>query len=204
MTIVTAADLKAHLGIDDRIDDTTINNAVNSINSYIVNYCGREFTDAGSATARVFAPDCQLELTVDDFSTTTGLVVKTDDNDDGVYETTWTLDTDFYLEPLNGKRYGQTWPYYELHSLGTRVFPIWNRRRASVQVTAQWGWAAIPAPVFEAALLIGARIFKRKNSPEGVLGGFDFNPVRISMREDPDAVRLLTDYRDPRLTALVG
>jgi hypothetical protein len=47
-----------------------------------------------------------------------------------------------------------------------------------------------------AALILGARIWKRKNSPEGVLGGFqDFGAVRISSRQDPDVVNLLVDYR---------
>ncbi len=45
--------------------------------------------------------------------------------------------------------------------------------------------------VNEAALLLGARLFKRKDAPLGVLGSLDLGYVRVSAREDPEVVGLL-------------
>lgn len=204
MAVITSDDLKAHLGIEDSRDDTTIDVAARSASAYVHEFCGngREFdkTPLASPTVRVFRPKSTSLCLVDDFWETTALVVKTDDNLDGTYETTWVLDTDFIVEPLNGKLYGQTWAYYKLVALGTRAFPYpcgpYSTNRPTVQVTAAWGWAAVPDPVKQTALIQGARLFKRKTSPEGVLNGFqDFGPVRVSSRIDPDLEDNLTPYR---------
>lgn len=206
MAIISTPELAAHLGIPDSDDDPQINAAATATCQSIAEWCGRTFdaTPSASPTVRLFRPAWQGALLVDDFWSTTGLVVKTDDNDDGAFETTWAIDTDFILEPTDGLRNGQAWPYNRIISISGRCFPTWNRR-PSVQVTAAWGWSAIPAAVKQAALIKGARLFKRKNSPEGVLGGFtDFGPVRVSNREDPDVVSLLGPFRHPSVAAMVA
>lgn len=208
MAIITLDDLRAHLDIQDGVDDSTLTAAVAAANQAVAHFCGRDFdtTATSSPTVRLYrAQDGGDMLTVDDFWSTTGLVVKTDDDDDGTYETTWTLNTDFVVGPIETRRAGQTWPYCQLIGLGTKSFPTSNRRPAAVQVTAAWGWADVPDPVVTATLLVAARLWKRKNSPEGVLGGFsDFSPVRVSMRDDPDAAMLLREYRTPARVVFVG
>lgn len=202
MAIISVSDLKTWLSISDSVDDTNLTTAVNAANSAVVAYCGRNFDDAGSASARVFAPDDRYTLVCDDFHTITGLVVKTDDNDDGTFETTWSS-TDYQLEPLNGRVGTVTVPYTRIVALSTRTWPG-PSRRALVQVTAQWGWASVPADVKEAALVKASRLFKRKDSPEGVLGGFaDLGAVRVSAREDPDVMLLLRPYRRQAVAAPV-
>ena len=206
MAIITAANLKTHLGISDTVDDTTIGYAVNAANRAVIEHCGRNFDKVatGSASARIYRACETHELAVDDFWETSALVVKTDGGDDGTFETTWVLNTDFILEPLNGLRYGQAWPYTTIRAIGGKLFPTWSRRPA-VQITAAWGWTAVPDDVYEAALIKAARIWKRKNSPEGVLGGYqDFGAVRISRYEDPDVLSLLAPYVHPARTALVA
>ena len=196
MPVITTANLKTHLGISDSVDDTTLGYAVNSTNKAIVNYCGRNFDKVAEAseTARSFPADNSGLCRVDDFWSTLNLVVKTDDNGDGTFETTWTIGTDLILEPLNGLVNGQAWPYCRIVGTGTRSFPCLVSR-PGVQVTAAWGWTATPDDVFEAALIKAARTFKRKSSPEGVLGGLaGSESVRISRFEDPDVVDLLAPY----------
>lgn len=205
MSIISSSTLKSWLGITDTVDDTTIAFAVAAANRAVVEYCGRTFTrtTSGQETARVYRPTDHQIVYVDDFWQTTNLVVKQDTTDNGSYDETWVINTDFVVEPLNGLVHGQATPYYRLRAVGNR----WWRetRRPTVQVTATWGWSAIPDPVTQATLIKGARIFKRKNSPEGVLGGFaDFGAVRVTNREDPDVTMMLAPFRRPELVGLLG
>ena len=195
----TLPELKARLDIADSIDDTRLTDALANASREIETYAGRQFNDAGAATARVFpARTCALAV-VDDFSTTTGLVVATDATGDGVFETTWTA-ADYELEPLNGVVGGVSgWPYYRISAAGTRAFPT-GLRRAVVQVTARWGWTAVPAPVKDACLLIASESFKLGDAPFGVAGFGEFGPVRVRMNSR--AQSLLSPYRrDPVLVA---
>ena len=61
------------------------------------------------------------------------------------------------------------------------------------RVTAQWGWAAVPGPVSEAATLMATRLFARQTSPLGVLGGGDSLPIYIGS-QDADVTALLRPY----------
>jgi hypothetical protein len=143
-----------------------------------------------------FRPKTPTLCVTDDFRTTTNLVVKT--GVDGTYDTTLTLGTDYFVEPLNGIEDGISVPYRRITSRN------WEFDCAdegpTVQVTAAWGWTAVPDDVTYAALIKGSRLFKRRTSPEGVLGGFaDFGAVRISRQEDPDVMDLLESYRRPEV-----
>ncbi|HMI48899.1 MAG TPA: hypothetical protein VK481_09540 [Gemmatimonadaceae bacterium] len=204
MPIIADTDLGAYLGIHDTEDATGISAAAAAGSQAVVEYCGRSFdkTALASPTARVFRAglyDCM----VDDFWETTALIVKLDYGADGTYESTWTINTDFYLEPLNGLLGGQTWPYSRIVATNARTFP--QASRPAVQVTAAWGWAAVPDAVRQATLIKAAKLFKRKDSVEGVIGGFaDFGPARISRFEDPDVVGLLGPYRRPNVAVLLA
>jgi hypothetical protein len=206
MSIVTASALASWLGIPDTEDDTRLSSAAAATNRAIVRYCGRSFETVTSASAseRVFTPKTPTICYTDDFHTTDGLVVKIDNGDDGTYESTLTVNTDFILEPRNGREDGLAVPYRKLRATSW-LFPHCGVR-PSVQVKAAWGWASVPAEVTHAALIKAARLFKRKDSVEGVLGGFqDFNAVtvRISTREDPDVVELLRYYRTAEAQLLI-
>lgn len=187
----TLAELKTRLGITDTNDDTVLTAALASASRAIGKYCRRQFNDAGAVSARYFYPMSRFLVEVDDFSTTTGLILELDTDDDGVYETL-TIDTDFQNEPLNGIRDGETgWPFWRIRAVESEYFR--NGRRASVKVTARWGWAAIPAPVKEATLALAEETFKMKDSPYGIAGMGEFGFVRV--RENPKIVSLLKDYR---------
>lgn len=189
MAIVDLADLKAHLGISGTAEEVALTNAINAANGAVVRRCRRSFDDAETVSARVFYPTSPVVVFVDDFHTTDGLIVKTDTTDDGTFDTTWDA-ADYQVEPLNGIVDGETVPYSRLRAVKSRTFPCGDR--AGVEATARWGWAGPPGPVFEAALLIAGRLFKRKDSPHGSVG-FDEFALRMS-REDPDVVGLLGPY----------
>jgi hypothetical protein len=127
----------------------------------------------------------------DDVSTLTGLVVKTDTNADGTFDQTW-ASSDYQVEPLNNLVKGRS--VNNLRAVGDYLFPVYGDGLASVEVTAKWGWPAVPDPIEQATLMMASRLYGRKASPMGVIGVGDFGPVRIS-RSDPDVAHMLMDYR---------
>ena len=195
----TLAELKARIGIGDTVDDTPLTNALATASRGIERHCNRQFNNTNAASTRVFEPGPSTAwlVRVDDFYTTTGLVVATDSGDDGTYETVW-ASSDYQLEPLNGVVDGESgWPFYRIRAVAGRYFPL-CMRRASVQVTAQWGWTAVPAPVKEACLVAAEETFKLKDTPFGVAGYGEYGSIRV--RDNPKIAGMLRPYRrDPVL-----
>jgi hypothetical protein len=189
---VDAADLKDRLGIDDDDDAVRMDGAVQAASRGIEKFCGRQFNDAGVVSTRVFQVVNNCLAHVDDFSTVTGLVIKTDDDDDGTFERTWTT-SDYELAPLNGVVDGEVgWPFWKIRHVGwSRGFP--QLKRAGLQVTARWGWAAVPAAVSEACRIAAEEIFKLRDTPFGIGGYGDFGVIRV--RDNPFTSRMLNPYR---------
>lgn len=195
----TQALVKTRLGIGDTADDTAIDAAATAASRLIDSHCRRRFYADGAATARVFYAEQDWRgrsvVAVDDISTSTGLVVKTDTSDDATFDTTWAA-SDYQLEPLNGVVDGlEGWPYTRIVAVEARRFPM-SGKRARVEVTADWGWAAVPAAVSEACLILSARLFQRKDSPLGFAAGGEFEAVRLS-RIDADVPGLLAPFVRP-------
>ncbi|MGW2511273.1 phage gp6-like head-tail connector protein [Streptomyces scopuliridis] len=61
------------------------------------------------------------------------------------------------------------------------------------RVTARWGWPAVPDEIAEATLIQAARLYRRKDSPEGVTGSAEWGVVRLS-RRDPDVWALIEHF----------
>lgn len=187
----TVAEVQARFGISGSTDVELIEKSIRAASRSIDKACGRRFYRDTAATARVFYPDTACAVNVDDFHTTTGLVVKTDDGGDGTFGTTWAIG-EYELHPLNGVVDGEAgWPYNRIRSVQTRLFPSIGYR-ASIQVTAQWGWAAVPTDIREACLVAAAELNRLKDAPFGVLGFGDFG-ARI--RDNPVVMRLIAPYR---------
>lgn len=194
----TTDELKEEFHIDDAEDDAVLARSIAAASAWVTSHCGRDFNVADTASARVFRRSSPQSVWVDDISTVTGLIVATDEGDDGTYDTTWSS-SDFELEPLNQVFNGITgFPYEHIRSVGTRLFPA--GQRAAVQVTATWGWPAVPGAVKKATLILAARLYKRRDSAEGILGGGEFGAVRVGTRLDPDVQALLSTYRKMRPT----
>lgn len=205
--LVTADDLKEILGISDTVDDNRLTLAADAATQIVQTYCDRHFVQQETASARVFTALSPWLLEVDDISTTTDLVIKTDEDGDGVFETTWAA-SDYQLEPLNGKLGGQNWPYTRIRAIGAREFPL-EYGQAVVQITARWGWANpddaaeyLPHPVEQAAQIQAVSIFKSVDAPLGIAGFGDIGIMRLRQAIHPVAAALLAPYRrDPVLVS---
>lgn len=194
---ITSAQLKDYLDIPsgDTEDDDRVAAVLAGSTKMIEDYCKRQFNDAGSATAREFLVESRHKAIVDDFSTTTGLVVEVGTKSSG-YSTTWTLDTDFFVGPVNQTRNETTdGAYWRIEAMSGTYFPKRFYREPNLRVTARWGWAAAPDNVVQAQYILASRLFRRKDSPDGVIGGFEGNPIRVGYMMDPDVERLLKRYR---------
>ena len=195
MAYATLSELKVFVGIPpaDTADDAALTLALDSATAQVDGWCDRTFTAA--VATRLYTPDYGDYLDVDPISTATGLVVATDDNGDGTFETTWTVNTDFRLDPANAVANGE--PFTRLVGLGTRRF--WTSQyRPTVSVTASFGWpgGTPPAPVKLATLIQSSRLFKRKDAPFGVAGSVEFgSELRLLNELDRDAQNLLRPYR---------
>lgn len=166
--------------------------ALNTSSRWIDEFCGRRFWLDTTVQTLTFTTDCVTDLVwTDDIGTTTGLIVKTDDLGNGTYNTTWTIGTDFRLEPRNADKHGPAYAWWRIAATGTRRFPT-SSLYDPVQVTAKYGWAAIPPAVEEACLLRSYALFKRRSSPTGIQG-FEGFGMRTT-KDDPDIRALLAPY----------
>ena len=80
----TLSELKSFVNISDSNDDSELEDAINSASRQIDAYCGRKFYADGATSAKVYRTSNRYRVVVDDISTATGLVVKYDDDEDGV------------------------------------------------------------------------------------------------------------------------
>jgi hypothetical protein len=151
-------------------------------------YCGRRFYRDTAVVARTVNPRHRVVCTddgdvllLDDIATITALVVETGSSTAG-----WTALTAYETYPDTALYDG--WPI-----TGLLARPgVWNRAQyGRVRITATWGWPSIPDIVVQAALMQAARLYKRKDSPEGVSGSADWGLVRVP-NMDPDVRALLS------------
>lgn len=187
----TLNELKAALRITDSVDDTLLENCINASARLIDGYANRYFYNAGTAT-RIFAAESPTVCQTDDMAGT-AITLKTCTTNVGTYDITWTA-TDYQLEPLNGRSDGQSWVYTRIRAVGSYAFGVLDDQ-ALVQVTAVWGWTAVPPQITQANILQAARLFKRYDSPLGVAGFGDFGAVRVSRAIDPDVAQLVDPFR---------
>jgi len=200
----TVGELRASLGDDVRLalDPGQLEQALRSASRAVDDWCsrpGRKFYLDPVATVRTYRTREPYCATVDDIGSVTGLVVKTDADGDGTFETTWAIDTDFVLEPLNASANGGAYRWSQIVAVGAKTFPYpiayGSGQRPTLQVTARHGWSQVPEPVRTATTLLATRLWRRKDVPFGNEGGFgDFGPVRITAR-DADVTSLLTPYQ---------
>jgi len=187
------ADLKAEYSITDLDRDDLLTQALEAASRYVDQACGRRFWLDETPLPRRFSPLRNVvvdadgaHLLVKDIGDVEGLVVEV--GRDGA----WTdVSEQVEAEPLDALEEGRP-----VTSLLRGSWPCGGGQR--VRVTARWGWPAVPAPVRTATLRQASRLFKRKDSPDGVTGSAEWGIVRVS-RVDPDVHALIRSYVLPGL-----
>ena len=156
MLLASLQEARTFAGIDDALSDDVVSLALAAATRRVQAHCGRTFDTTATVTTRTFDVGYTRQRFIlpegAEIATTTGLIVATDDNDDGTAETTWVA-ADYQLVPLGG--YGPDgqpgWPYTTLTALSGWC-PASTSGRGLLAITARWGWLAIPDPVKLATL----------------------------------------------------
>jgi len=203
-------DLKAYIGLTGTAQDNNIDTAIDSASRLIDSVCGRKFSQDDSVVVKTFTPKSSIYLDTPDISTTTGLIVKLDDNDDGTFETTLTLNTDYIVEPTNPRVIkitgGTTYyePYNKITILDTRSSERFDPTiKNNIQITAKWGYSAVPEDIKTATLIQALRYFKRKDTPFNTYGDINTGVSELFSRLDPDVQTILKGHKKVTLSGTI-
>lgn len=171
--------------------DDLLNQALVGASRAIDNLCGRRFYRDPVPRAVVYNPRGRVLRTDDgdllllpDIATLDDLDVET-----GRPTGSWSLVVNWEYSPDDAIANG--WPI-------TGLLASWGTWQPRVRVTARWGWPGVPDAVAQATLLQASRLYKRKDSPEGVAGSADWGLVRVP-NLDPDVKALIAPYIKPGL-----
>lgn len=189
----TVEELKARIdpsGVLSSERDSIFTNNINAASAAIDHVCGQKII--GTTETRVYTAEWTDVLSIDPAIEITQ--VQTDDDGDGVYQYTWTANTDYMLEPYNARLDGK--PYLKIRTnphRGSYAFPA--NVRQGVRVTGTFGYdSSVPALVKEACLLIASRLHRRKDAPFGVVGAGDLGQAIVIASKDPDVKMCLQQY----------
>jgi hypothetical protein len=194
----TLAEFRAYLKLPASTEDTEAEDAaiyspaIEAASRVIDSSCSRQFgfTDDGEeepeAAVATFSylpfyltREAQWCISVDDLFSTDDLEV-----DGTAYDAT----VHRFL-PLNAPDKGRPYTYLVLLS-GSFV------ASTPVEVTALFGWPAVPDAIKNATLLQASRIVKRRDAPFGVAGSPEMgNEIRLLAKLDPDVAVMVGPYR---------
>lgn len=188
----TLIQTKAALGIQDGFEDSLIEMAIESASRQIDSYTERVFYNAGTAV-RIYSPLDNYVLATDDFIS----VSKVETSEDGEsWDTEWSA-TDWQAEPLNNLAGGLVTSYTQIRAVDNYLFPV-REGEATARLTGVWGWSSVPIAITQATIILASRIFKRLDSPLGIISG-ELGSMRVGFRLDPDVQHLIEPYRKIRM-----
>lgn len=187
--------LRERLGLDssDTTDDGMLHSIIEATSRAIDEIVGRRFY--ASTETRYYRGYHETHVDVDDLLSVTTLA--SDDDGDGTYETIWAT-TDYVLLPTNATYDGVPYSRIEIdYGTGTKFFPVGRNQRA-IKVVGSFGYSSsVPARVREASLLAAIQMYRRKDSPFGVMGASGFlQNVKHQMMDDPQIRALLRPYQE--------
>lgn len=195
---ITLEDIREILAIEDDpdvADDGVIERAIAAASRAIDRHCCRQFGKVDEPQARVYTARWSRSrgawlVPIDDMMTLDGFAAAADRDGDGVYETE--LDP-VIARPRNAVERGYAWTELLIPALAVGQ-P--TGAEGDVQVTALFGWTAVPTAVEQACQLQTTRLVIRKDAPFGVAGSPNSgSEMRLLARVDPDVAVTLRAYR---------
>jgi hypothetical protein len=192
----SAEELKSRLRITGTSDDSEVALAVAAASRAVDGYCDRYFYR--STDIRTFIPGDLYETRVDDFVSVTTLATDPAGTtaQGGAFPVTWAA-ADYQPWPYNPGNLGEPWPYTRIKAVGGKTFP-WVipqllMRQDRVQLTAVYGWPAVPQAVRTATLITASELFRMKDQPGG--GSVPGEFAMAAIRANPMIGQLLAPYQ---------
>jgi hypothetical protein len=199
---ITAASLKTTLELDsETYADADIATAISGASQAIDAYKNTRFYP--TFETNIYSPDpWRNTVRIHDLNGSTAITVTVDTDGDGIYETTWARDTDFFLDPPDAANLSRPWDQLTLRRQSGRRFPGWQR---SLKIEGSFGWATAPPQVTQSATILATRYVKRaRETPYGLLTivGDAVAAARLG-KIDPDVAFLLDNLgaSTPRMIA---
>lgn len=192
---VSLATMKATLSITgESFADADVQAACTAASRAVDRGCSRFFySDAAATVPRLYSPNDTILLAIDDLIQVSSVLI--DRDGDGVFEETWTLNTDFVLNPANNPTDGRPYEWLKVRTFGSNQWlPSWVEN--SVQIIGKWGWVAVPPEIIDATTIYAHRLLRRKReAPFGIVsvGVGEAAAMRIG-QQDPDVAALIAPY----------
>jgi len=190
LAYLTVSEMKGYIRSEQgAVDDTLLTSILDAASSAIDDYCQRSFTAyaSGGATARVFVPTDTVLLPIYDATTVTAIT------EDG----TTLASTYWQAEPVNNRDgSGATVPFDRIRRIdgGTWGQTSGYPGKASISVTATWGWVSVPPRVKEACRIVAKEIAESRDARSGLV---DFGDFAARATQSPTVARLLSALRGP-------
>lgn len=194
MAYVELALLKSALGVTDTARDLLLEQAIAAAEGSINERTGRTFGRSAEPSMRTYRTRGRTtrnyhgeSLLIDDIASTEDLVIDVGNGNGD----SWTPvhESRYETEPDNALAKGR--PVTSLALLHS-----WWSLYRRVRVTAVWGWPTVPDGIVQATLIQAGRLYRRKDSPEGVAGSAEWGLVRLP-NLDPDVRALVDPFRLP-------
>lgn len=182
--------------VPDDVNDAKLISVITAVSREIDAYTGTSFYDPGSDSTSYYTARDGGCVWIDPHTAITS--VATDDELDRTYGTTWTLSTDYELWPYNTGGRGLPYVRIDRSPLSSYSFPTTPRCVKVVGRKTYNAAASISATlsdIKQVASLKCVRLFKRKDSPFGVLGPTELGQISVIPGFDPDEKRILDNYK---------
>jgi hypothetical protein len=174
MAIVNLSEFKTYLGTERVGDDNFLQSGLTAAIRGAGKATSRELvlvTESTVASARLYVPSDDVVRFHDAASVTSisnnGTAVSA-----SVYQ----------LEPVNGLSWsGEYRPYEQARMIAGGCFYRYGQK-ATVTVTAKWGWSAIPDEVKSAVLILAKDVVKNKDVSFGIAAFTEYAAIRRRSR----------------------
>jgi len=180
----TLAEVKDALDITGTSLDDLLSDLIQAATGDIDGYCHRSFA---LTSATKYYDGCKDRLIVDDLVSVTTL--KLDEDGDGTYEETLAT-TDYLLCPYNETPY-----WMILLSEQSDYASFAEGVLKGVEIIGTWGYASVPEPVRQAAVIQTCRIYRLSQAGFGTeVGTPEIGTSTVYQGLSSDAKRLLGNY----------
>ena len=159
---ISAEDFRARISKTVTTDDGILDDILKGVSRLIDRECGRFFGKDALVIVRTYDGNGQARLYIDDIASTTGLIVKVDLDGDYAYggdNETLTISTHFWPGPPNAALGPEAKPYRYLEVVPNNGrLGVWPEQVRAVQVTAIFGWPAVPGAIVDAVVMVAHEI----------------------------------------------